>query len=70
MHEAMCYRLLAEAADDMDMYRNLLALLPWTVHVNRRRTRGGARNFRPPRIPSPRRSTEPSRRRPVQKGHL
>ena len=67
MHEAMCYRLLAEAADDMEMYRNLLALLPWTVHVNRRRLRSGARNFR---VPSPRRSTEQSRRRPVQKGHL
>jgi hypothetical protein len=32
---AEAYRKLAEAIDDIAMYRNLLALLPYTVHVDR-----------------------------------
>jgi len=31
---AQAYRRLAEALDDITLHRNLLALLPWTVHVD------------------------------------
>lgn len=34
MSEADAYRQLAAAYDDIAMYRNLLALLPYTVPVN------------------------------------
>lgn len=34
MAEADCYRELATALDDVAMHMILLALLPWTVHVD------------------------------------
>lgn len=46
MSEADCYRALARAHDDLAMHRTLLALLPWTVHVDHEYERSVARATR------------------------
>lgn len=50
------HRELADALDDLDLYRTLLALLPWTVHYDHRTERVLAR------IPAQRPPSEPLRR--------
>lgn len=39
MHEPDLLRRLAEAFDDIEMHFRLLALMPWTVHVDHRAER-------------------------------
>jgi hypothetical protein len=36
-------RLLAKAFDDIELYRRLLALMPWTVHCNHEQRRAAER---------------------------
>jgi hypothetical protein len=57
MNEAECYRELAGAFDDITMWRNLVALMPYTVHVDHEYQRAMERASRllaqipPPRHP-------------------
>jgi hypothetical protein len=49
-------RLLAKAFDDLEMYRRLLALMPWTVHCDHERRRASERATRMfARVPDQRR---------------
>lgn len=40
------HRLLARAFDDIELYRRLLALMPWTVHCNHHQRRARERATR------------------------
>lgn len=40
------HRLLARAFDDIELYRRLLALMPWTVHCNHQQRRARERAAR------------------------
>lgn len=66
MSEADAYRRLAEVCDDVTMWRNFVALMPWTVHVNHEHERARERAERIlSRIPTQREPSEPLRRAPV-----
>jgi hypothetical protein len=61
--ETVCYRLVSTAFDDMTMWRNFVALLPYTVHVDHDRERALERARRLRTLPR-------QRPRPRQGGHL
>lgn len=46
MVEADLYRELASAYDDITLWRNLVALMPWTVHVDHEAVRAHERAVR------------------------
>jgi hypothetical protein len=66
---AELHRQLANAFDDVTMWRNLVALLPWTVHVDHEARRAHERAMRllgripTQRLPLDLRSTARSPRR-------
>lgn len=69
MDEAACHRLVATVYDDMEVYRTLLALLPWAVHVDHKHERAQQRGERL-RPRSRRRQAPRPRRRTLQRGFL
>lgn len=46
MVEADLYRQLASAHDDITLWRNLVAIMPWTVHVDHEAERSRERAVR------------------------
>lgn len=55
MTESELYRELATAHEDVAMWRNLVALMPWTVHVDHAAERSRMRAIQLlGRIPTPR----------------
>lgn len=55
MIESELYTELAKAHRDLELWRNLVALLPWTVHVDHAAVRSRERALRlMSRIPLPR----------------
>lgn len=52
-------RLLAKAFDDIELYRRLLALMPWAVHCNHQQRRAVERAARLLALPSQRKGNHP-----------
>jgi hypothetical protein len=63
------YAELTTAHRDLALWRNLVALLPWTVHVDHEHERARERARRLARIPT-QRGVAPARRLTTPRGHL